>query len=404
MFSRRTAWPIAKNPLTSAVEARRAAGLPLIDLTLTNPTQTGLDLPFAEIEAALQSIDFSTYQPDSLGSLAARLAVAAHHQQAVPAENIVLSASTSEAYGWLFKLLCNPGDRILTPQPSYPLLQYLAQLENVEMDTYCAHYADGWHIDIAQLQHAWTPQTRAVVVVTPNNPTGCALSPQAADAISQFCAEKGLALICDEVFADTLLFQTDKQKTLASNRTCLTFVLSGLSKVCLLPQCKLGWTLVCGPADLVRAAMQRLEIIADTWLSVATPIQHALPALLRLRPQIQLVLQQRLAQNDAQLQIFADRTAVSVLRADGGWTRVLQLPRVLSDENWALYLLDAGVLLQPGYYFDFDRDDFLVLSLLPPPDVFARGLAIVSQCVAQAVASAEATGHCASLPTDTSAF
>lgn len=388
MFSQRTAWSIAQNPLTRATAARLAARLPLVDLTATNPTKVDLALPVAQIDAALQSADSTTYQAESLGMHSARLAVAAHHHDAVPAQNIVLSAGTSEAYAWLFKLLCNPGDRILTPLPSYPLLQFLCQLENVEMDTYCAHYADGWHIDIDQLQTMWTPQTRAVVVVTPNNPTGCALSAHEASAISQFCAEKGLALICDEVFADTLFSPTDKVKTLAGNRTCLTFVLSGLSKVCLLPQLKLAWMLVSGPADTVALAMQKLDIIADTWLSVASPIQQALPALLQLCPQIQRNLNQRLRENAAQLQAFAATSAVSVLVADGGWTRVLQFPRVLSEEAWALTLLDAGVLLQPGYYFDFNRDDLAVLSLLPPPEVFASGLAVVAQCVERALGSA----------------
>jgi len=366
-----------------------------VDLTATNPTQVELALPRGEIESALRCADLTAYQPDSLGLLSARQAVAAHHRQVVPTENIVLSASTSEAYAWLFKLLCNAGDRILAPLPSYPLLQFLCQLENVEIDTYSAHYADGWHIDVNQFTANCTPQTRAVVVVTPNNPTGCALSAHEALLISEFCAEKGLALICDEVFADTLFSHSDKVKTLVGNRTCLTFVLSGLSKVCLLPQLKLSWMLVSGPADLVAMAMQKIDIIADTWLSVATPIQHALPALLQLCPQIQRTMNQRLRENDAQLQEFASISPLSVLTADGGWTRVLQFPRVRSDEGWVLSLLDAGVLLQPGYYFDFDRDDLLVLSLLPPPDVFARGLAIVAQCVERALLSEAATARAA---------
>jgi len=301
----------------------------------------------------------------------------------VPAEHVILTASTSEAYAWLFKLLCDPGDRVLIPTPSYPLFDYLAALESVLVDPYPSHYLAGeWHIDLEALRAAVTDRTRAILLVSPNNPTGAVLHTTERDAIVTLCAERGLALISDEVFADTLDLTltdralTDRVVTLAGEDRCLTFVLSGLSKVCLLPQLKLGWIAASGPAPRLHDALVRLEVIADTYLSVATPVQHALPLLLALRPQIQANVRQRLATNRLVLVQALQGSIASVLAADGGWSALLRVPRLLSDEAWALHLLaHHGVLLQPGWYFDMPTEGHLVMGLLTDEETFRQGVA-----------------------------
>lgn len=384
MFSQRTAWPLSPNALSTARQRREQAGLPLLDLCESNPTRVGLSPSWQELEPLLLQPQAASYSPDPLGLLSARQAVAALHAQRVPAEQIVLSASTSEAYAWAFKLLCDPGDTVLIPTPSYPLFDYLAGLEAVQTASYPLHLVgDEWYIDTQALEQALTPRTRAVLVVSPANPTGSVLHREEARFLEAWCGERGLALICDEVFADTLGSGggdvSDRQDSCAGFQGCLTIVLSGLSKVCLLPQLKCGWMLVSGPQTLVDSAMQRLEIIADTWLSVATPIQLALPGILALRPQLQERLIARLKANRQILARALRDGPATLLAADGGWSALLRLPKSLSDEQRAMDLLEQhGLVVQPGWYFDLPGEGWLVLGLLQPVELFepaARRLA-----------------------------
>lgn len=380
-FSQRTAWSLGENALTAARRRRDQAGLPLLDLCESNPTKVGLAPTWPELAPILAQPDASHYSPEPLGLWSARRAVADLHGQRVPAERVVLTASTSEAYAYIFKLLCDHGDSVLVPTPSYPLFDYLAGLEGVRTETYPLHLvADEWWVDTAALQAAWHPRVKAVLVVSPANPTGSAIRQTEARFLEQWCGERGLALVCDEVFADTLgtggADVSDRQKTMAGTSGCLTLGLSGLSKVCLLPQLKLGWMLVSGPEALAAAAMQRLELIADTYLSVASPVQLALPGLLALRPQVQARLAQRLCENRQTLERVFRGSPCTVLPADGGWSALLRLPRWPSDEQRALDLLEHhGLVVQPGWFFDLPGDGWLVLGLLQPPDVFGPAAA-----------------------------
>ena len=377
MFSQRTAWSLGENALTAARRRRVQAGLPLLDLCESNPTRVGLAPSWQELAPLLTQPGISSYSPDPLGLWSARQAIAELHGQRVPPERVVLSASTSEAYSWIFKLLCDQGDSVLIPTPSYPLFDYLAGLEGVRTEPYPLHLVgDEWWIDTEALQAAWHPRVKAVLVVSPANPTGSAIRQSEARFLEQWCGDRGLALVCDEVFADTLGLGgadvTDRQPTCAGLGGCLTLVLSGLSKVCLLPQLKLGWTLVSGPEALALAAMERLELIADTYLSAATPVQLALPGLLALRPQIQARLARRLVQNRQTLTEVFKGSPCSVLPADGGWSALLRLPRWPSDEQRALDLLEHhGLVVQPGWFFDLPGEGWLVLGLLQPPELFA---------------------------------
>ncbi len=394
MFSQRAQFVTDQNALTVAVTARRDAGLPVLDLTASNPTRADLALPQSAIRAALQAGLDGAYEPDPLGLLSARQAVAAHVAQlqrrgqtgfaTVPPAQILLTSSTSEAYALLLTLLCDAGDRVLVPQPSYPLFEFLGQLHDVRMDPWPSQYADGWHIDMAALTAAITPQTRAILAVSPNNPTGAVLTWGELDLLAALCREHDLALIVDEVFADTLRQPLgDGVATVAGHDGCLTFALGGLSKTCLLPHAKLAWTLVSGPPEPVADALQRLETMADTYLCAATPIQRALPGLLDLAPMIQTVLRERLQGNLRFLQHEVRGTALDVLPVAGGWSAVLRLPQPPDDRDWALYLLEtAGVLTQPGWFFDLHGDGWLVLSLLVVPETFRAGVRALVAAVA----------------------
>lgn len=380
-FSARTRWDLQTNALAQATEAARAAGLPLVDLTEANPTRVGLAPTWPQLQACLDDPAAATYAPLPFGLPHARAAVAEHHQQRVPAEQVVLTASTSEAYAYLFKLLCQPGDSVLVPQPSYPLFDYLAGLEAVRTVPYPSRLAGGeWHVDLAALAERIDDTTRAILVVSPNNPTGAVLRTEELAGLVALCREHGLALVSDEVFADTLDPRLpDRVPTLAGEAGCLTFVLSGLSKVCLTPQLKLGWMLVSGPPAEVTEALARLEIVADTFLSVATPVQHALPRLLALRPELQDRLQARLGTNRQVLRQALEGGTATLLPADGGWSALVRVPRVQSDGDWALELLERdGLIVHPGWFFDLP-EGHLVLGLLQPPDVFAEAARLLAR-------------------------
>ena len=385
MFSSRTAWNLEQNSLARLVTARRAAGVPLIDLTASNSTECGFAYDTAGILAALADPAQGRYAPSPQGAPAARAAIAAYYAERgieVDPAHIVLTASTSEAYAWCFKLLADPGDAVLIPQPSYPLFDYLAGLESVETLPYPLAYDGEWHIDFPALEAVLTSRTRAVIVVHPNNPTGSFLKRAEYARLAALCRARNLAIICDEVFADYAAAEdAARMPWLAGTDAVLTFVLNGLSKVAGLPQMKLGWTVVSGPADERAAALARLEVIADTYLSVGTPVQLALPRLLAGSGALRAQIQARVAANRRTLDAaLSGDFPAHALPAEGGWYAIVRLPTTHSEDAWALALLERhNVLAQPGYFYDLPLTPALVLSLLPPPAVFAPGVARLIQ-------------------------
>ena len=377
MFSSRLNWSQRQNRLSALLAQKRQAGSPVLDLTESNPTRVGLVYPQSEILAALIDENALSYHPSPRGIEAAREAVARYYRDRgtqIDPEQVLLTASTSEAYAYLFKLLANPGDEILAPRPSYPLFEFLAALESVNIRQYPLRYDGVWHVDFDALEQAITPRTRGIVVVNPNNPTGSFLKRAELDRLDALAAERGLAILSDEVFRDYGFGEeAERVSTLAGDRRALTFSMSGLSKIAGLPQMKLGWVALSGPDR--GQAMDALELIADTYLSVSTPVQVALPRLLRLSDGILEQIRQRTASNLARLREAVRGSAATLLRTEGGWYAVLQVPRTRTEEEWTLKLLDeSDVLVQPGFFFDFESEAFLVLSLLPEPTTFAEGL------------------------------
>lgn len=349
----------------------------MLDLTESNPTRAGFTYPSVEILSGLADPRGLRYEPTPQGLLRAREAVAEHYAArgvAVTPERILLTASTSEAYAYLFKLLADPEDQILSPRPSYPLFEFLAALESVEVRQYPLRYDGAWHIDFHALEAAITARTRAIVVVNPNNPTGSFLKQEELARLDALAAGHGIALISDEVFAD-YGFGEDPRRvtTLTGDRQALTFSLSGLSKVAGLPQMKLGWMIASG-ADR-EGAIERLELIADTYLSVATPVQGAAEAMLASAGIVQEQIRERTAANLAFLRAQVPGSAANLLQVEGGWYATLQIPRTRSEEEWTLLLLrDHDVLIQPGFFFDFESEAYLVLSLLTEPPTFQAGV------------------------------
>ena len=378
MFSSRFHWDFRPNRITQAIEARRRAGALLLDLTQSNPTRAGLLYP-PDILRAFEDEGALVYHPAPAGARPAREAVSAYYSvrgSDVPPERILLTASTSEAYAYLFKLLCNPGDQVLVPRPSYPLFEFLANMESVEVAQYPLAYHGGWGIDVDAVAAAITGRTRAVVLVNPNNPTGSYVKRAELAGLVRLCAERGLALISDEVFADfSLSSDPDRVRTLAEVEDCLAFSMSGLSKIAGLPQMKLGWIVASGPADLRREAMERLEWIADTYLSVSTPVQCAAARLLAAGETVQRQIRERCARNLVFARETLAGTAANLLAVEGGWYITLQVPRIRSEEEWTLELIEReSVLVQPGYFYDFESEAFLIVSLLTEDAVFRQGL------------------------------
>lgn len=292
-------------------------------------------------------------------------------------DRLVLTASTSEAYGWIFKLLCDPGDDVLVAHPSYPLFDDLAKLEGVSLRPFALSYDGRWELDLHAMRAAATARTRAILLVHPNNPTGSLVSREALDAVVELCRERDLALVVDEVFGDYAWREDPTRAGSAVEvRGALTFTLSGLSKVVATPQIKLGWIVVGGPPALVEESLARLEMIADSYLSVSAPAQHAASALLARRAAIQRAVMARVTANRRAIASrLHDESRSTLLAADGGWYSALRVPRTQSEEAWTLELLDADdVLVQPGWLFDFEREAYLVVSLLPREDVFARAI------------------------------
>jgi alanine-synthesizing transaminase len=377
MFSRRTEWNLAPNRLTLAHKEAVSSGKKIIDLTISNPTQAEIEYDESAILDALANPKSLDYDPQPKGLLSAREAVSQYYAPTIDPESLILTTSTSEGYSFVFRLLCNPGDEILVPKPSYPLFDFLAELQDVSLVPYSLIYDHDWQIDFHSLETALTAKSRAVVLVHPNNPTGSYISAQERQHLNELCHRHKLALIVDEVFLDYA--HGKPQPTFAANRDALTFTLSGISKISALPQMKLAWITTSGPPAEVAPAMQRLEIIADTYLSLNAPVQLAAPILLDQRKTIQPQLMNRVRANLAELdQQLAMQKSCTRLVIQGGWYAVLRIPVTRSDEDFAIELLQrSGVLVHPGHFFDFPGDGHLILSLIAVQKEFRSGIAAV---------------------------
>jgi alanine-synthesizing transaminase len=377
MFAERTNWNLSGNRLSEALARHRAGGKPLFDLTASNPTKCGFDYDSELILAALQNPAALRYEPNPKGLESTRLAVTEYYSArgvAISAEDVVLTSSTSEAYSFVFRLLCNPGDELLIPAPSYPLFGFLADIQDVKLLRYPLIYDHGWQIDLHSLQQAITERTRGVIVVNPNNPTGHFVKAPELGRLNELCAAREMALIADEVFLDFSL-PDEKPVSFAGNKAALTFAMSGLSKIAGLPQMKMAWLIASGPDGLKRKALERLEVIADTYLSPNAPVQLATPVFLEQRgfqKQVMSRVRKNLAEMDRQLAL---QKTCNRLLLEGGWYAILRVPVNRSDEDLAIDLLaNRDVYVHPGHFFDFANDGYLVLSLIGREDEFAQGV------------------------------
>src|SRR5580698_9203336 len=413
MFSDRTNWKLTRNRLTEALEEARSSGVRVLDLTISNPTQAGLHYDEPQILQSLASPRSMDYDPQPKGLPNARSAVAAYYQtqhgiQNLDLDRLILTTSTSEGYSFVLRLLCNAGDELLVPKPSYPLFEFLADLQDVKLTPYPLIYDHGWQMDFPSMEKVVAPRTRGVVVVHPNNPTGSFVRPDEVELLNSFCKAHGLAVIADEVFLDYGLNPSGDKAPIqeeqfrsaqsaappkirpeprfypangqhgsfAGNREVLTFTLSGLSKISALPQMKVSWVVTSGPPDEVTEAVARLEVIADTYLSMNAPIQWAVPELLRQRQSIQRQLLERVDRNLAALdRLLAGQKSCERLTVDGGWNAILRVPVTRSDEELAVELVRRkNVMVHPGHFYDFPSDGYLVLSLITLEAEFAEGV------------------------------
>jgi alanine-synthesizing transaminase len=383
MFASRTNWNLQPNRFAMALDEYRRRGRPLFDLTNSNPTTCGFSYPEERLFAALRNERALRYEPESRGLRQAREAIAEYYRgrpeffgvkTSVDPANMIVTSSTSEAYTYIFRLLCDVGDEVLIPVPSYPLFEYLAGLADIRLVPYPLFYDQGWQVDFAALSGALTARSKGVMVVHPNNPTGSLIKRHEAQRLAEICAHGDLAIISDEVFLD-YADVPEQSCSFALDSPALTFTLSGLSKISLLPQMKLGWIVVSGPSVLVNAAMQRLDVIGDTYLSASTPVQAGLGEMLAMRGDLQRQMRQRVCSNLDFADSILRQGPVDRLRRDGGWYAVLRAPVTGSDEDLAIKLLEScGVLVHPGHFFDFPGEGFLVVSLIPREAEFQQGM------------------------------
>jgi alanine-synthesizing transaminase len=383
MFASRTNWRLEPNRFATALEEHRRRGKPLFDLTNSNPTTCGFSYPEERLFAALNDRRALRYEPESQGLRQAREAIADYYrgrpgffgaEALVNPGRIVITSGTSEAYNYIFRLLCEVGDEVLVPAPSYPLFEYLAGLADTRPVSYPLLYDQGWQVDFPGLSAALTARSKAVMVVHPNNPTGSFIKREEAQRLAEICGRRDLAIIADEVFLD-YADGTELPCSFACDSPALTFTLSGLSKISLLPQMKLGWIVVSGPEALAQRAVQRLEVIGDTYLSPSTPGQLALAEMLAMRRDLQTQMRQRLRSNLGFLDTLLQQGgSVDRLKREGGWYAVLRVPATGSDEDLAIKLLEScGVLVHPGHFFDFPRDGFLIVGLIAREAEFQEG-------------------------------
>jgi aspartate/methionine/tyrosine aminotransferase len=380
MFSDRTNWQLTPNALTRAIVEARASGQAILDLTISNPTEASIRPDTGAVLAAFSNPEAMLYDPQPRGLLSARQAVCRYYRESHSVNNLnpaqlILTTSTSEAYSYIFRLLCNPGDEILVPKPSYPLFEFLAGLADVKLVPYPLLYDHGWQIDFDSLYKVANPRCRAVILVHPNNPTGSYVSANETSALNSFCRSNALALIVDEVFLD-YSHDAMPRRSFVANADTLTFTLSGISKISALPQMKLAWVATSGPKEIVAEAGARLEVIADTFLSMSAPVQLAAGVLLDQRKLIQPILLERLRANLAELdQQLLKHPSCARLQVEGGWYAVLRVPAIESDEDLAVRLLrKANVSVHPGHFYDFPNEGYLVLSLITEPATFREGV------------------------------
>ena len=381
MLTSRTNWKLTPNQLTLRLKTLQKAGVRILDLSESNPTRCQFEYLKGELLSSLSDPQNILYEPNSKGMLEARRAVQNDYQKKgvlIDPEHIFLTASTSEAYSFLFRLLVNPGERVLVPRPSYPLFDFLADLNDVRLDSYSLRYnGSGWNLDMANLTHALQIETKAIILVHPNNPTGSFINRRELDEIIKLAQTRSLALISDEVFSD-YSFSDDPERipSLAETQEVSTFTLGGISKALGLPQMKLSWITATGPEKMLEPLLERLEMILDTYLSVSTPIQRSLPIWLQSKALIQNEIKTRIQKNRAfLLNALSHSQPANYLHADGGWYAILQIPKTKSEEEWVLEFLEKQhVYLQPGYFFDFEEEAYIVLSLLVLPNIFEEGV------------------------------
>jgi aspartate/methionine/tyrosine aminotransferase len=377
MFAHRTNWSLKPNLLAEALERHKSSGRKLLDLSASNPTECGFKYDAPAIMRALCTPALLQYHPDPRGLKFARRAVSDYYAtrgDRVNIDDLLLTTSTSEAYSFVFRLLSNPGDELLIPTPSYPLFDFLADINDIKLIRYPLFYDHGWHIDLYALKQAITPRTKGVIVVHPNNPTGHFTKPEEMVQLNDLCSANQMAIIADEVFLDFTLDTVEK--SFVANTGALTFTMSGISKISGLPQMKLAWLAVSGPQEMKREALARLEMIADTYLSMNAPIQMAAPLLLQQRAAFQYQVMARVRGNLAELDSqLAGKRQVSRLKVEAGWYAVLRVPATRSDEELAIDLLEKHeVYLHPGHFYDFPGEGYMVVSLITPEQDFREGL------------------------------
>ncbi len=377
-FSDRTNWNLNINDLAQLIHEQKIKGLPILDLTESNPTKCGFEYPTELITKAITQSDNFIYEPSPKGQLHAREAIVSYYLLqgiTLDTEQIFLTSSTSEAYSFIFRLLCNPGDSVAIPSPSYPLFGFLGDLNDIELQPYELRVDQNWEIDFPSLEQLISTRTKAILLVNPNNPTGSYIQQEEMGKLTKLSQEKELALISDEVFFD-YSFSSIQKTSLASNDQTLSFSLNGLSKILGLPQMKLGWIIINGPDRLKKEAIERLEVIADTYLSVNTPIQNALPQILPLRNQIQEQIKNRVQTNFEFLKaLLSTHSQTEILNIDGGWYTILKIEGIEDEDAWTLQLLkEKGVLIHPGHFYNFSQSGYFVISLLTPAHTFQEGL------------------------------
>ncbi len=379
MYSQRLIWSSSTNAFNNLLAAKRRAGVHSLDLTSSNPTEVLSHYPHAAIREAYGAVSDFHYRPAAAGNAEARQAISHSYRQqglALSPENVFLTASTSEAYSLLFKLFCDLGDEVLAPIPSYPLFEYLAALEGVRIIPYHLVYDGSWHIDFAHLRHRLSPRTKSIIIVSPHNPTGSVLKKFELDELLGIAAAHRLPIISDEVFAGYWLRSlTNAASSLAAQNSVLAFSLNGLSKSAGMPQMKLGWIAVGGPPEETKTAGENLELLLDTYLSVGTPVQNALPRLLEIGVGIRSEIARRIEQNYSLLAERLDHSPATCLQTDAGWSAIIRLPNLLGEDAWVARLLsEANVLVQPGYFFDMPGEAYVVVSLITPVEEFKEGI------------------------------
>lgn len=378
LFAERTNWNLKRNRLSLALLKQREEQKQFLDLTVSNPTQCGFEFDGKTLLQALCNQSALSYEPEAKGLESARRAVAAYYearQDKIQPHDIILTSSTSEAYSFIFRAICNTGDELLVPAPSYPLFNFLGDIQDVRLVRYPLLYDHGWQIDFHALEKAITLRTRGVIVVHPNNPTGHFCKEQELQRLNEICLAREMVLISDEVFLDFFI-GSNLPLTFATNTSALTFTMSGLSKVAGLPQMKMAWLITSGPEQLKSQALERLEVIADTYLSMTTAVQQAAPVFMELRHTFQEQLKVRVLRNLAELdRQLAAQTFCKRLEVEGGWYVVIRVPALRSDEDLAIELLTTKSLyVHPGHFYDFEKEGYLIVSLIAPDRDFAEGM------------------------------